>query len=293
MRIPVVRRRGNSRRLRRPVAIGLLLLACLTHYPAAATLRFHWEDHFSQSEQNKLTAWLTETQNALEELVGELPFTVHVFLNRASAGEPVPWAHTERSAIQGVHFHVDPSYSLESFREDWTAPHELSHLIIPYVGRQHSWFAEGFASYMQYQVMHQMGVLSDTAMRKRYARNLAKAERRYQHDSQPFSQAAPRLRAERNYPTMYWGGASLFLQADDALMQKGEPGLVAALKAYVGCCRLQSQNLAQLVATLDKLCGGNELSQLLKQFQTRPGFPKHDNMDMGPSALAATDQTDD
>lgn len=267
------------------------LLSTLLSPLVSADLQYHWEDRFSSTERHKLKTWLNETHDALEQLVGELPFTTHIYMKRASAGEPVPWAHTERSNIQGVHFHVDPSYSLQEFRDDWTAPHELSHLVLPYVGRDNSWFAEGFASYMQYQVMHRMGVLSTAAMKKRYARNLDKAEGRYSHDSMPFAKAAPKLRAERNYPTMYWGGAAFFLQADDSLMAKGEAGLVAALKQYTQCCRMRSHTLADVVATLDKLCGQTELSELLTKFRTNSGFPKHQGMDMGPSAPEAQSMT--
>ena len=249
----------------------------------SSRLKFHWEDRFSASEKRKLQRWLNETHNALEALVGELPFTTHIYMNRARAGEPVPWAHTERSHIQGVHFHVDPSFSLQEFRKDWTAPHELSHLVLPYVGQRNSWFAEGFASYMQYQVMHKMGVMSTQDMRRRYQKNLNKAESRYRHNRTPFAKAARKLRAERNYPTMYWGGAALFLEADTMLMNNNNPGLVAALNAYTQCCRMQNHELEDVVSELDRLSDSNNLSELLTKFKTQPGFPKHRELHMGPS----------
>lgn len=254
---------------------------------AQADLAFHWEDRFTPAEQQKLTRWLNETHSAVEQLVGPLPFTTHMYMKRTSASEPVPWAHTERSNIQGVHFHVDPSYSLQEFRKDWTAPHELSHLILPYVGRNNAWFAEGFASYMQYQVMHQMGVLDPDAMKKRYAKNLHKAEGRYAYNHMPFAKAAARLRADRNYPTMYWGGAAFFLQADDALMARGEAGLVTLLRRYTECCRMRTHRLHDVIAALDTLSGSNDLATLLTTFRSHAGFPDFQGIDMGPSALQA------
>lgn len=251
--------------------------------PSHGNLRFHWEDQFTAAEKAKVRRWLGETHEALEQLVGNLPFTTELYIHRTSSREPVPWANTERSHIQGVHFHIDPSYSLEDFRNDWTAPHELSHLVIPYVGRKNSWFAEGFASYMQYQVMHQMGVLDENAMRKRYQKNLRKADSRYAHKRMPFATAAPKLRAERNYPTMYWGGAAYFLQADTKLMNASRPGLVATLASYTQCCRMQGHSLSDVVASLDKLSGTTTLADLLKHFENQPGFPHHENLRLGPS----------
>ena len=251
-------------------------------------LAFHWEDYFSKSEKTKVKLWLHETHSALEQLVGKLPFTTQLYIHRTRAGEPVPWANTERSRIQGVHFHIDPRFSLDEFRADWTAPHELSHLVLPYVGRTNSWFAEGFASYMQYQVMHQMGVLNSRDMRRRYKKNVDRAASRYSHHRTPFARAAGRLRAERNYPTMYWGGAAFFLQADTLLMNQNQPGLVAALNTYTQCCRMQDHKLNDVVTSLDRLTGSRMLSQLLAEFKTQPGFPNRKNLHMGPSETDTT-----
>ena len=51
---------------------------------------------------------------------------------------------------------------------DWTAPHEMSHLAIPYIGEKEVWFAEGFASFMQYQVMMEMGVMTKVLADRAY-----------------------------------------------------------------------------------------------------------------------------
>ncbi len=255
--------------------IALLALVLITPV-ANADLRFHFESNFSLRDQQKLKSWAAETHAALEDLVGELPFTMHIHFHRSRAREPVPWANTERSQRrQGVHFHVDPSFSLDAFRRDWTAAHEMSHLIIPYVGRSNAWFAEGFASYMQYQVMNRMGVMSKADMERRYLRNLRSAERNYTYRRRAFAQAASRLRSEGKYPTMYWGGAAFFLQANDALMQASEGSLVELLADYVSCCRRNYSNVDALVARFDRLSGTSVFSDGLSRFRSKPGFPDY------------------
>ena len=164
----------------------LSLCVCATLAGAApsvcAELTFEWVDEFTADEQAKLTAWVREVHGAVERIVGPLPVDVRTYMHRRDgAREPVPWARTQRYRGQGVHFHVDPAYSLDAFRHDWTAPHELSHLILPYVGARHAWFAEGFASHMQYRVMQAMGVLSGTEAERRYRRKLESAERNYDY----------------------------------------------------------------------------------------------------------------
>ncbi len=250
-----------------------LLLLCSQ---ADAALRFEWSDEFSPAEREKLVRWVEETQAGVEQLVGPFPFDVHVtFHRRDNAREPVPWANTQRGRIQGVHFHVDPAYSAAALRADWTASHELSHLAFPYLGSRHAWFAEGFASYMQYQVMQAMGELSPEEVARRYQGKLALAERRYRYPGRPFAVAAPRLRAEGNYPTMYWGGAAYFLQVDAALRKATARGFVDVLRDYVNCCRHRDDDLGALLRELDRLSGATLFSTRYREFETRKGFPDY------------------
>ena len=259
------------------LAIGVIFTCLLTSLPAYSqnnNLRFHWEDSFSATEQQRLQNWIIRTDTALTELVGELPFTRHIFFHRRdNSREPVPWAHTQRSPTQGVHFHVDMSYPQQDFDEDWSAPHELSHLVIPYLGRKNAWFAEGFASYMQYQVMMQMGVLTHSDAQQRYAQRIERAEKRFALDDLPFVEAAPKLRAMGQYPTMYWGGAVYFKQVAQQLNIQGRISLMDTLASYVSCCRNEDASLKTLITQLDQLASGKVFRHCMDEFERQPGFP--------------------
>lgn len=250
----------------------LLLLSSAT---AQADIVYHWKDRYSPEEQEKLKAWIERTVAAVQRRVAQYPFDVHVFFHRSDrGGEPVPWAHTRRLRRQEVHFHVSPEFPLQRFVDDWTAPHELSHLLIPYLGKRNAWFAEGFASYMQYQVMHEMGVLSDAELEDRYRNRITRAARNYRLDEMPFAEAAPKLRRQREYPTMYWGGAAYFLGVDHALRRNGD-SLLRVLTAYVACCRMRTHGLSGLVTELDRLADSGVFSTALKDLRNRPGFPRY------------------
>ena len=254
----------------------LTLAACALVFaaaPAIADVALVWRDPFSSDEQAKLTAWVEETHAAVEHLVGEFPMEVRVYLHRRErAREPVPWANTQRWRGQGVHFHVDPAFELDTFRRDWTAPHELSHLILPYLGRRYAWFSEGFASYLQYPVMQAMGVLSADEARRRYRRNLERAARGYTYPRESFVEAAPKLRATRQYRVMYWGGAAYFGQVDAALHESGS-SLIEVLRGYLRCCRRDRDSLSSLLAELDRLSESRLFTQLYERFASEPGFP--------------------
>ncbi|MCR9259886.1 MAG: hypothetical protein NXH95_09200 [Pseudomonadaceae bacterium] len=256
------------------LAVGAIFTS-LPVYSQHPNLSFHWEDSFNATEQQRLQNWIIDTDKALTELVGELPFTRHIFFHRRDGSrEPVPWAHTQRGSAQGVHFYVDLSYPQEDFMQDWTAPHELSHLVIPYLGRKNAWFAEGFASYMQYQVMMQMGVLTSTDAKQRYTQRIERAEQKFALDDLPFAEAAPKLRAMGQYPTMYWGGAVYFKQVAQQLETQSSISLLATLASYVSCCRNEDASLQSLIERLDQLASGKVFRHCMDEFKRQPGFPE-------------------
>jgi hypothetical protein len=257
-----------------PLAI---LIALIVSTSVQAEVRYTWIDTFSPAEQRKLRTWIDETVAGLEKLVGPYPFDILVHMHRADgAQEPVPWANTRRGSEQGVNFHVNASYSLDAFHADWTAPHELSHLVIPYLGPSHSWFSEGFASYMQYQVMQATRQLTPEEASQRYLARLDKASRDYRFGDRAFASAAPRLKEERKYPVMYWGGAAYFLQVDAALREQGKPTLREVLAEYLRCCRRDRKSLDALVTELDRISDSTEFTTHLTRFRTEPGFPRYD-----------------
>lgn len=260
--------------------VTALLFATLLTQQANAGIKFDWRDSFSVAEQIKLQTWIEDTVAGVEALVGPYPFELQIRMYRKDgAREPVPWANTIRGSEQGVNFHVDPLFSLEEFRSDWTAAHELSHLIFPYLGRTDSWFSEGFASFMQYQVMMATRDLTADEATARYLSRLNRASRDYPYQSSAFSDAAPKLRRTGKYPVMYWGGAAYFLQVDEMLRRSSGETLISVLDSYMQCCRRDRKSLDALVRDLDRLSNSSVFSDCLRKFRTEPGFPAYDMLE--------------
>lgn len=235
-----------------------------------SSIEWHWEDEFSIAEQDKVEAWLNSVTGAVESTLGIFPFTLHFYIHRRNgSSEPVPWASTRRNYVQGVDFHIDPSFSLQAFMDDWTAPHEISHLSIPYLGREQSWFAEGFASYMQYQIMQKLGICSEQEVGEIYAEKIEGVRPYYDRD-QDFVTVARELRSRNHYSVMYWGSASYFIQIDKRLKVEHGLELTGFIKEYQRCCRLKDESFEELIESWDRLLGEPIFSELLRSYQSGP-----------------------
>ena len=247
----------------------LVLLVSASNISIAETPAYQltWQDKFSAPEQQKLSQWLAFSHQATLEVLGPYPFEMQLYVYRRAGNEPVPWANTWREHSQQIHFYVAPQFSRQQFIADWTAYHEMAHLALPFLGQDKAWFAEGFASYMQYQIMQQAGLIDSAAsfvatkfapQRKHYLQQLSMAD------------TAAQLLRQRRYASAYWGSAQFFVVAERLLRQQGKATLSQQIQRYQQCCRLQDNNLQQLVQSLDTLSESTLYSQLLQQFQQMP-----------------------
>ncbi|UTW63177.1 hypothetical protein KFE98_03200 [bacterium SCSIO 12741] len=238
--------------------------------PTKVPVKWHWEHDFTAEEKNRLMDWVLETHEAVKKRIGVYPFTMQVhFYRRDDSSEPVPWANTWRWPGQQLHFHVDTRYSQKEFLEDWTAPHEISHLAIPYLGEKDAWFAEGFASFMQYQVMEEMKILNSEQVLEKYKAKMEMMRSYYQVD-ETMATRAQELREQKNFPAMYWGGCSLFLKWDARLQQEKGIRFTELFETYLNCCRQKDSNRDDVVASLDQISGTTIGSELIHQYTQMP-----------------------
>lgn len=229
----------------------------------------YWKDKFSKKEKEKVMLWLDAVNTACSEVLGEYPFKININIFRVdNAKEPVPWAQTVRSE-QGVNFHIDPDFTLEEFLNDWTAAHEISHLSIPFLGPENMWFAEGYATYMQGQILIEMEEFSQEQIAEKYISKLSNALPYYQSNSS-FVYVVDSLKSQHRYPEIYWGSATYFVQLNAYLMVKHGISLTDIISEYQTCCRLTDENISDLVKSFDKLIGDSYASDLLESYKLNP-----------------------
>jgi len=240
------------------------------------------------AKRDQIDQWLTDIAKAVEHYLGDYPVkqtqVIVIAKNKKKRG-PVPWGDVSRGNGFGIRFVVVPSYDIKEFYEDWTATHEFSHQLLPKIDYDDIWLSEGLASYLQYVLMGQSGVLTQEQAWLRIYNGLQRGEDGAKKvKNEPLHMTSSnRKRGERSGRTMriYWSGALYFLKADIALREqsKGSVGLNDVLRKLNRCCINGSKvwTGAELAKQLDHLSNSKIFAELYSEFSNGVDFPKYEN----------------
>lgn len=239
-----------------------------------ANIQLNIEDDFNVKEQDVITRWLKRYSQALAGLYGRFPLTdVQLSVNRASYGKgPVPWAEVMRDEPEGVRFYLSENVDSFSLMADWTAAHELSHLLMPYPGQSDVWLSEGLASWYQGILMFNAGLKSEQALWQGLVEGFNRADN--SDFSGSLSQASRKMKTQHSYMRVYWVGAAYYLQMEYVLQLHGEQ-LLAVLSSYQSCCRSDNsyQPGVKFVISLDEQLGISLFRFYYEQWRDSTAMP--------------------
>ncbi len=233
-------------------------------------LYWHWEDEFSEENKIKLQTWIDSVTKATFLCLGTYPFDVHYYFHKSDGNEPVPFGHTSRKKEQSVHFYVNPKFSLEEFLADWTAPHEISHLSICFVGKRNMWFSEGYATYLSRLIMVDMGYFTPSEFDSIYRKKISNVMSYYNSSTSTFIQVSDSLLSHSRYGPVYAGGSSFFFTADQYLRKNMNMKFTDVITAYQKCCRLKDKSLKSLIESFDGVIGESYFSELMTKYRNSP-----------------------
>jgi hypothetical protein len=220
--------------------------------------------------------WLTRAATAVTTLYGRFPAeTAQVVVVPGARGEePVPWAYVLRGGMPAVHFFINQRRPRADFLTDWTAVHELSHLLLPYVRPEDAWLSEGLATYYQNVLRARAGMVSEQEAWTRMHAGFRRGER-----SMPgitLADATERMYRDGAYMRVYWHGAAMLLLADQRVRARsqGRESLDTALARLRDCCLAPDQawDASTVFAKLDALTGTTVFSELITE-QNASRFP--------------------
>jgi len=198
-----------------------------------------------------------------------------VWPNRRSSAplEAVPFARVLRSGGFTVQFFVNQKAPLREYLADWTATHEFSHLLLPYVQRSDAWVSEGFASYYQNVLMARGGVLDERRAWQKLVEGFERGRRERYDDTLDES---IRHHGPNMLMRMYWSGAAVALLADVAMRRTSPPtSLDTVLQQLAGCCLdiAKTWTGLELFTKLDELAGRAVFTPLYYSTARATEFP--------------------
>ncbi len=194
---------------------------------------------------------------------------------------PVPFGRVMRDDGERVELYVNVDRPIEEFYGDWTATHEFSHLMLPYVSPRNKWISEGFASYYQNVLMSRAGRYTAAEAWKKLSDGFERGRRSRPELSLNEAADAGVRRARMK---IYWSGAAIALLADVALREQsgGRESLDTVLDDLQRCCLPSTRTWSgpELFSKLDSFVEEPVFMPLYRRYANRAGFP-----DVAPALL--------
>lgn len=241
-------------------------------------LRVRIENSPDAARVAQLRRWIDECANAALTSSGRFPLRdalvrIRLVPRRGRDSSPVPWGQTRRDDGVSVLLYVRDDATYQELRDDWTAVHELSHLMHPYLGDDGRWLAEGLASYYQNVSRARGGLLDgDEAWRR--------IEAGFQRGRQVGAGARMDQIGRNRGSTMrvYWAGAAFWLDADLALRREQRTDLDRVLAAYARCCLDDDASMQPeaFMTALDRAGGDGVFARLYRRYAAMQDFPSQD-----------------
>ena len=224
--------------------------------------------------------WVRDTAGNVSLAYGRFPnpspHIVVLPVGRSSwqSDSPVPYGRVLRDGGDSVELFIDERRPIEDFYDDWTATHEFSHLMLPFVRSQHRWISEGFAQYYQNVLLTRAGQYDELRAWQKLYEGFERGRK-----SRP--ELSPNEAARRGVGAatmkIYWSGAIIALLADVELRQRsdGHESLDYALDHLQRCClpAATSWSGTELFEKLDSFVAEPVFMPLYRQYADSKGFP--------------------
>ena len=243
-----------------------------------ATLRVTLLQTEMPMKNDAIMEWVQATATDVSLAYGYYPnpspqvLVIPVSSSRSSS--PVPFGRVVRDGGETVELFVNPTRPQSEFMNDWTATHEFSHLMHPYLQGEYRWITEGLAQYYQNILLTRSGAYDEVqAWQKIYVG--LKRGRDSRPELSPNEAASGRVRSGRM--KLYWSGAAIALMADVTLRERsdGEESLDTVLQRFQECC-LPSKEVwtgPRFFAKLDSLASEPVFMPLYRRYADTAGFP--------------------
>lgn len=227
-----------------------------------------------------IVRWLTATATDVTLAYGYFPnpspqvLVIPIGGGRRNSTSVVPFGRVIRDGGEAVELFVDQTQPMDAMLTDWTATHEFSHMMLPYIDGDYRWISEGFAQYYQNVLLTRAGAYDEEyAWQKLYAG--FERGRKSRPELSPNGATSGGVRSGRM--KIYWSGAALALMADVTLRERsnGVESLDSVLAKLADCCLPTDRVWSgpEFFAKLDSFASEPVFMPLYRRYADTAGFP--------------------
>jgi hypothetical protein len=260
-------------------AAVLTLFASLAHAacPEAVSMQLQlpgsvicvvMEDAAMKKQQPLLREWIDRSAHIVAGYYGQFPAPAVLIRLRGMDAGGVSGGRTTNESGLMIQMRVGRETTAAMLAADWVLVHEMVHLALPEVGRNHDWLAEGLATYVEGIARAQYG-----------NREIADV---WAEDRNSMPKGLPRageggMDQSPTWARTYWGGALFCLQADVAIREQtaNRVGLQTALRAILketGGYGFES-DIGEVLRIGDAATGTHVMTGLYQQIRATPQTP--------------------
>jgi hypothetical protein len=239
----------------------------VSRFPCAqSTITLAWVPHGLPLDGAALQKWVRAKADAVAAYYGTFPVPAVTIMVLPGGGRKVQ-GHTDGGGGASLTLTIGRGVSVDFLRHDWTVTHELVHLALPSLRREHHWLEEGIPTYVEPIVRARLGDLSVAEVWSQLVEGLP--------------QGAPQpgdggLDATPTWGRTYWGGAMFCLQCDLDIRRRtaGQKTLQDALRGilHAGGNVEQRWPIERVLAAGDRATGTDVLQQTYERFGKKPGW---------------------
>lgn len=245
-----------------------------------AVLRVNLMNGVKSMNNDEIVRWITATATDVTLAYGHFPnpspqiVVIPIGDGRRNSTSVVPFGRVIRDGGESVELFVDQTQPLDAMLADWTATHEFSHMMLPYIDSDYRWISEGFAQYYQNVLLTRAGAYDEQyAWQKLYAG--------FERGKQSRPELSPNGATSRGVRSgrmkIYWSGAALALMADVTLRERsnGAESLDTVLAKLANCCLPTDRVWSgpEFFAKLDSFASEPVFMPLYRRYADTAGFP--------------------
>lgn len=214
--------------------------------------------------------WLGRAGHAAARLLGRFPAPItSILVIPVYSTDPVMFGIVGRGMMPTIALMTSRD-ATDSLISDWTAVHEMTHLVSPYVEREEAWLLEGLATYYQQILRAREGLLTpEDAWREM----LAGFERgRREGTGRILAEESRSMRETFAFGRVYWAGAAIAFLADIEYRRRTEESLDDAMRR-AGAYRDERMSAAEVIERMD---GGPSgiFGTIAREWLERSDFPE-------------------